>query len=250
MKKQFQILAATLITVAFISCSKGDIDIPEKQQIPAEEQTAPNKPGGPFTIDPLSVGLKGWFKFNNNLKDAAGKLQDGVQWPLKRTGVIYATDRKGSPNAAVKLDGNYAIIFPAVPQQDNTSMSIWIKRGGVYPDATIISPNGYGPRIDQNGDIFKGLVQNGWILPEVYSNNFYGGGWYHIVITFDGEEMKMYINGVLQGTYNDYPHSIGSGNYDYYLAATLQGFWSGYADDLRFYSRTLSSTDVQKLFNQ
>ena len=35
MKKQIQILAATFIAVAFIYCSKGDINIPENQQIPA-----------------------------------------------------------------------------------------------------------------------------------------------------------------------------------------------------------------------
>jgi len=27
-------------------------------------------------------------------------------------------------------------------------------------------------------------------------------------------------------------------------------FWKGIIDDLRYYSRTLSATDVQKLFNQ
>jgi len=248
MKKQFLILAITFITVVFISCSREKLEMPETPATTNEEISTSSSSIRPY-VDPLFKNLEGWFKFNKNLKDAAGKLQDGVQWPVKRTGVIYTTDRKGNPNAAIKLDGNYAIDFPDVPQQDNTSMSIWIKRAGIYPDATIISPNGYGPRIDQNGDIFKGLVQNGWILPEVYSNNFPDRGWYHIVITFNGVEMKMYVNGVLQGTYDDYPHSFESGNYHYFLATTLQGFWSGYADDLRFYSRTLTASDVQALYN-
>ena len=94
MKKQFQILAATFITVAFISCSKGDINIPEKQQIPAEEQTAANKSGGPITIDPLSIGLEGRFEFNSNLKDQTKQLADGIA--SRRGGASYGFDRKGN----------------------------------------------------------------------------------------------------------------------------------------------------------
>jgi len=246
MKKQISILAVTFITVAFISCKKENIGEPVIGQDVEEIQTKSST----IVRDPLALNLEGWFKFNQNLKDAKGKLKDGVQWPLKRTGVIYAADRHGNPNAAVKLDGSYAIDFPDVPQQNKTSLSIWIKRSGVYPDATIISPNGWGPRIDQNSYVFRGLVQNGWILPEVYSSVFLNPQWYHIVITFDGVEMKMYVNGVLQGSYNDNPHPFTPGNYHYFLASTLEGFWGGYADDLRFYSRTLTADDVTKLYQQ
>lgn len=247
MKKQLLILAA-ITAIVFSSCSKEKIEMPETS-VTAGDEVSTSSSSNRSYIDPLTINLEGWFKFNKNLKDATGKLQDGVQWPVKRTGVVYTADRKGNPNAAIKLDGNYAIDFPDVPQQNNTSMSIWIKRSVMYPDATIISPNGYGPRLDQNGYIFKGLIQNGWILPEVYSTINLNPRWYHIVITFNGTEMKMYVNGILQGTYNDYPHPFEAGKYHYFLATTLQGFWSGSADDLRFYSRTLTASDVQALYN-
>lgn len=250
MKKQFQILAATFITVAFISCSKEKIETLQSEQNKTEEISTSSSPSNRPYVDPLTINLEGWFKFNKNLKDASGKLPNGIQSPLKRTGVLYTTDRNGVLNSALKLDGNYAIDFPDVPQQNNTSMSIWIRRTTMFPDATIISPNGYGPRVDQNNYVFKGLVQNGWILPEVYSTVFLNSGWYHIVITFNGTEMKMYVNGVLQGTYDDNPHPFQSEKLHYWLGSTFGGFWQGYIDDLRFYSRELSDSDVQKLYNQ
>ncbi len=51
MKKQILILAATFITVAFISCSKEKIETPVTNQ-QGEEATAFNSPGRPIVIDP------------------------------------------------------------------------------------------------------------------------------------------------------------------------------------------------------
>lgn len=246
MKKQF-LFTAVIISGILFSCTKEKIETP---QTSTPEELAKASVPGPITLDPLSVDLDGWFKFNNNLKEASGKLPDGVQSPLMRTGVGYTTDRKGVANAALQLNGSYYVDFSQVTQQINSSLSIWIKRTTLFPDATIIAPNGWGERIDQNNYVFRGLVQNGWILPEVYSAAFINSGWYHVVVTFDGTMMKLYVNGKLQGTNSPYPHPYPNDKIHYTLGATLGGYWQGAIDDLRFYKRTLTDSDVTALYNQ
>ena len=246
MKKQFQILAATFITVAFISCSKESAEISEQQQMPAEEQTAPNKPGGPITIDPLSVKLDAWFTFNNHLKDATGKLADGVSigQPAK-----YITDRKGSRYSALKPDGSFYVKIFNVPQQTNTSISVWVKTADLNQNKGIVSGNTQGLFVVQNPNKYVGaltLIPPGGIsittaLPKDIVNN----AWHHIALTYDGAAMKFYFDGVLSATSN-LSGSIAASLANYIIA---NGFWKGAVDDLRFYSRTLSATDVQKLFN-
>ena len=243
MKKQIQILAATFITVAFISCSKQEM--PVQQQMPAEEQTTPNKPGEPITIDPLSVKLEGWFKFNNNLKDATGKLADGVSigGPAK-----FITDRKGNRYSALKPDGSFQVRILNVPQLTNHSISVWVKTADMAQNKGIVSGNEHGLFVVQNPDKYVGglkLVPPGGIsvttaLPTDIVNN----GWHHLAVTYDGNAMKFYFDGALTGTTN-LPGGIDNSLVDYLVA---NGFWKGAVDDLRFYRRTLSATEVQKLF--
>ena len=246
MKKQFQILAATFVTVAFISCSKESAKISERQQMPAEEQTAPNKPGGPIIIDPLSVKLDAWFTFNNHLKDATGKLADGISigQPAK-----YITDRKGNRYSALKPDGSFYVKIFNVPQQTNTSISVWVRTADLSQNKGIVSGNTQGLFLVQNPNKCIGgltLVPPGGIsittaLPKDIVNN----AWHHIALTYDGTAMKFYFDGVLTGTTN-LTGSIGASLANYIVA---NGFWKGAVDDLRFYSRTLTTTDVQKLYN-
>ena len=252
MKKQFRILAATFITVAFISCSKGDVNIPETQQMPAEEQTAANRPGGPIVIDPLSVRLEGWFTFDNHLKDVTKQLPDGKQYPASRIGPSYTTNRKGIANSAVKLDGNHYISLANVPQQANTSLSVWIKRSLLNVDDEILTPNGRGPYVHQDDARFAGGIITSITGAQVKSGAINDLLWHHIVVTYDGTFAKLYIDGALVGTNNN-PQTFIDDIVEYTIGLTSEypdSYWKGAIDDLRFYSRALTATDVQKLFGQ
>jgi hypothetical protein len=248
MKKQFQILAATFITVAFISCSKETI---ENQHVGYNEEitTQSNRPGQPIVIDPLSVKLEGWFPFNGTLKDKTNKLPDAV--PTTR-GYIFGGDRKGNLKSAMYFDSTYALKISNVPQQTNTSLSVWVKF--VYQSQfsrRFVGPNtGPGPAVVQKDDRYLGVVEidtygafgnsSGWV-----TNDY----WHHLAVTYDGTAIKFYTDGVLKSTYNK-TGSISPTEVQYILGRDLLGRnWRGYIDELRFYSRTLSASDVQKLYN-
>lgn len=246
MKRQIQILVTAMITVVVISCNKEHGEILENQQMPAEEQTAPNKPGGPITIDPLSVKLDGWFTFNNHLKDATGKLADGVSIG---SAAKYITDRKGNRYSALKPDGSFYVKIFNVPQQTATSISVWVRTADLGQNKGMISGNTQGLFVVQNPNKYVGgltLVPPGGIsISTALTKDIPNSGWHHIALTYDGTAMKYYFDGALTGTTN-LPGSISASLTNYIVA---NGLWKGAVDDLRFYSRTLNATEVQQLFN-
>jgi hypothetical protein len=74
--------------------------------------------------------------------------------------------------------------------------------------------------------------------------------WYHLAVTYDGESLKAYRDGVLitentvpSGTPTSEPNSLKFGRH----AAAAQ-FFTGTIDEVRVYHRALSAVDVQELF--
>ena len=247
MKKQNVILAVTILTIAFISCSKQNMDVSKKQQPVAEEQTAVDRTGsGNITINPLLNKLEAWYTFDGHLKDATGKLADGVSIGQAAK---YIADRKGKRNSALNPNGSFYVKIFNVPQQTATSLSVWVRSADLSQNKGIVSGNAQGPFVIQNPDKFVGgltLVPPGGIsVTTALSNDIMNNAWHHLAVTYDGNTVKFYFDGALAGTSN-LPGSISATLVNFLVA---NGFWKGAVDDLRFYSRTLSSTEVQKLYN-
>ena len=246
MKKQFQILAATFITMAIVSCTKERMDMQQTPQTNEEIVTSNSSSGG-LVINPLNVNLEGSFQFDNNLKDQTKKLADGI--PTTRV-ATYTTDRKGNLKSALYFDSTYGIKIKSVPQQTHTSLSVWIKPAHVWASGLsyIAAPSAYGPVMNHISNLLSGGVVMNSTIPggTFYFNNT---GWRHLVVTYDGVDLKFYVNGVLVDTNNE-PGYIPTSVSEYFIGYLI-GFnkWKGGIDDLRFYSRTLTPTDVQKLYN-
>lgn len=255
MKKQFQILAVTFITVAFISCSKEKVAIPEPPVATNEEISTSNSSNRPY-VDPLTIGLDGRYTFDKHLKDVTRQQDDGKASPIIRGVPIYTYDRKGNANAALKFDGNYYVMIQDVPVQQNMSLSVWVKRTADYPGGapSIIRHNSTGISLMQDEDAFwaRVLCYTNSETSSIYSNDFIDQAWHHIVITYAADEMTMYVDGQLQ-TKSSNVFTV-TDVMTKYLLGYAHGYggqyWKGIIDDLRFYSRTLSANDVQKLFNQ
>lgn len=247
MKKQFQIIAITFIA-AFISCSKEKIGMPEAPVTANDEiSTTSSSSAARQIVDPLKIGLEGWFTFNANLKDQTKKLPDAVS--SKRV-ASFIYDRKGISNAALKLDSTYFLKLTKVPQQTNTSISVWIKYGNEVPYCAFIRPTIAGAGFAQ---YFNKKISGQIHTPNTHSavSTDQNNSWHHLVVTFDGTVIRLYIDGSLNVTaiHSD-TGGFGPLLTDYIIGKhTTDTFWRGYIDDLRFYSRTLSSTDVQNLYN-
>ena len=244
MKKQILILSVVTVSMVLFSCSKESLDMPTNEQANNEEMVAPNRPA----IDPLSVRLEGWYTFDRTLKDQAQKLPNAFS---SGKSVSYDTDRKGKPSGAISFTGSYHLSIDNVPQQTNTSISIWVKYSNPFNSTRGVVYGLRGPNVVQvNNEMFAAIVDD---------SSFTNGGttglhvldnsWHHVVITSDGSTIKIYTDGNLKTTVN-YPAIITPTKITYTVGAEADYpyNWKGSVDDLRFYSRTLTATDVKALY--
>ena len=246
MKKQFQILAATFIMVAFISCSREKIETPVTNQ-PTEEATKPG--GGGIVINPLSVGLLGRYEFNGTLKDTTGKLEDA--WSTNGR-VIFTTDRKGQANKAIRFNGVYGIDIYDIPYTpDKASVSLWVKDDiveGPYWNRMMGSSHAFN--FIQNENSFNCSFQKfGYGIIQSVSTAPIDGQWHHLAATRDNTSLKLYIDGVLIGTAPSPAESLLGALHSYCLAYGGGSYWVGSIDDVRFYKKVLSPAEVTALKN-
>lgn len=123
--------------------------------------------------------------------------------------------------------------------------STWANRAGLF---------------GQNDAIEFGILSWGtlhfWSSGGVNINaevNLEVGEWYHIAVTGDSEFACIYVNGepvnfswtgVSNYGYSDYPFTIGARTFD-----PSSGEFDGDIDEVLFYTKALSSSDVQSLYN-
>lgn len=247
MKKEILILATVFSTLVFVSCSKEGVMPEGTTHLNDEIVTSSNASKNLPVINPLYLNLEGWFTFDNNLKDKTGKLADGIS---TSRGIIYTTDRKGNTKSALYLDGSYGVDISNVIQQTNTSLSVWVKYSALASHY-LVTPNGSGPALDQMNNKYFGVVGIQAFGTDGVVSGILDNNWHHLVITFDGVYIRFYIDGALAGT-KLFNSAIAQVFVKYRLGYRPEqaGFWKGSLDDLRFYSRTLSASDVASLYNQ
>jgi len=246
MKKQFQILATTIISIAIVSCSKQGVEKPETAQNVTEEISTTSSSSSLRTApDPLNDGLDGWFTFDQTLADKTKKLRSATV--LLGRAPSYVNSRLGAKGYALHLDSSYYLKIFKVPQKTNTSISLWMKYGNVVPYIPFLHPLVAGAGIGQNGKTIVGQINT-----PLSNAAFFGEqseAWHHVVVTYDGSTVKLYIDGTLNGTASEQGRFNVLTDFMLGVDRKLETRWTGYIDELRFYSRTLTATDVQDLYN-
>ena len=252
MKKQFLVLTTAIVSLVIVSCSKEKTEMDQPVSNPAAEENASSNAAQERTVvDPLTVNLDGWFTFNDNLKDVTKKLPDGV--PTTR-GVIYTYDRHGIYHNAIKFNGSYGVKLFKVPQQPHASVSVWVQCANLnYGTGRMIlrpKSGGDGIGLSKVGSQIHGSVQTLSFGSMGISAGDVNNGWHHFVVTFDDLYLRIYKDGVLVNSTlcgATYPLTLEDYFVGYY--PNPAEWFEGAVDDLRFYGRTLSASDVQKLYN-
>jgi len=212
--------------------------------------------------DPINNGLVAFYPFNGNAQDLSLFGNHGTV-----VGPSLTTDRFGNMNSAYYFDGiNDGIEIPrSTSLEPISAMSAcaWVLREA--------NPNVWNPvlskrysipdpynsySIDGGSDtnnrwmanICKGTVGS---QTSVFSQNPRPlNQWEFIVMTYDGQKLTMYINGVED---NSVPltGNIGYSSMDFYIGknTVFDQFFKGKIDDVRIYNRALSSCEVKYLYN-
>ena len=208
------------------------------------------------------------YTFNGTLNEATN-IAGAEFYSLNSTsGAIYNTDRHGNANGALTKLGNthnYRATLPALPVGTSPrTVSVWVKYNNIISTNHTFGLFFYGT---ENAGRGFGLQQrNNYITSYSYGYDYQSAtnernyiktatdpldGWYHYVMTFDGNTVKTYRNGklvidtvtsgwtTLSNLFYLGKHCAGMNQYDSYLF-----------DDLKIYNVALSEVQVKNNYIQ
>ena len=73
--------------------------------------------------------------------------------------------------------------------------------------------------------------------------------WYHVAFTYSNNDVKLYLNNQLVGSNTTYQANIPLSSEDYYIGNDSTSYMDGTIDDMKFYNRVITSTELSYLAN-
>lgn len=238
------------------------------RQTRSDNETASEACGG------ITDGLVACYPFDGNANDESGNGNDGTVY-----GATLAQDRFGNANSAYDFDGIDDYIFIKNSDSMNPkfiSISAWYfatKSFSGNGNNVIIhkpyirhSPPHYQWQLGIGGNqywrnnsdkfIFGGDVgiSSGRLFFWSGKNIASLGAWYHVVTSFDGNVLKLYVNGKLErfenapsfSEINEYATDIFIGKHGN-LSRQLD-YTPGIIDDISIYNRALTESEIKQLY--
>jgi hypothetical protein len=210
----------------------------------------------------INNGVFAFYPFNGNANDESGNFLNGnISGDLS-----FGLDRFGTAGKAAVFNGvNTKITVPNSPslRLPEGTWSVWIKPAGGTPYPYIIDQDTYGAHQDGHLELYPDNSVSFCIEDDIiggYTRVRTDAGaapqdqWTNIVVTWGGEGMKIYINGMLISA-NGYTKGItspgdlvvGSNFADYQNPGAP--WFNGSIDDIRIFNRALSPAEIQALYS-
>ncbi|MCJ7777247.1 MAG: LamG domain-containing protein [Sedimentisphaerales bacterium] len=198
--------------------------------------------------------LVGWWKLDDSCGTTAidssnygnnGTLLGDPKWVPGRIG------------GALNLDGtnDYVDCGSAAVFNINgaITLSAWVKTN----DAGNGQHNSYVTKGDHSyaikhfsGNSIEFFIYDGdWIATTFSVDSSFNGVWHHLAGTYDGTQVKLYIDGELRNT-KDHVGPIASNAYNVNIGADSEKadrFYNGVIDDVRIYNRALSGAEITSI---
>lgn len=221
---------------------------------------------------PWSVGqnVVAYYPFNGNANDQSGNNRNP-----SHNGAMLTTDRFGNANSAYfftgATNGHIEYSSTGLPETNRT-ISLWFQSADLSSKPTLLSYGGNGCATVLLMAINSSTTGN-YPSPQYLvtghcnTNNItYAypteplNDWYHWVLTINGSEQKIYINGELKSTQITYSGSTYTTNRELAFGVATYidglapytdgnlGYFNGKLDDIRIYDAALSITQVQQLY--
>jgi len=211
----------------------------------------------------LTNGLVAYYPFNGDAIDASGNGNDGLV-----QGATLTTDRFGVANRAFYFDGATSrIVIPETifaATNAEWTVSVWVTPASSTSTNQEVILQKSGHNGSMTFEIKSGIVNFG---PKLAAS---GGTWYlatspitlntthHLVGVYKrGLQIELYLDGLLKDSQPVPPSDLfldvafplvsAIGIYDF-TPAPYDAF-KGIIDDVRFYTRTLTPSEVQQLYN-
>ncbi|MES3030873.1 MAG: LamG-like jellyroll fold domain-containing protein [Patescibacteria group bacterium] len=211
----------------------------------------------------ITTGLVGYWDLDDGSGTSAEDLTGNGYTGTTVGGPAWITGKFGQ---ALYLDGantlGQSVGIPSISNSNTYSVSLWVKHDAVNGDASdqtifilgvcVLLWDGGGPQRLRSyglGTYPDSEMNYSWDAPASSAT------WNHIVVTSDesGNISHFYFNGVdvdqaiYQGC-NTYG-STGSFTVGQHVDYATERDWAGGVDEVRLYSRALTSSDVTELYN-
>ena len=213
-------------------------------------------------------GLVAYYKFSGNTQDSSGNSNDGINF-----GATPTTDRFGNGNSAYRFDGvsNYMLIPRSTTLEPTQAVSLcaWI-----YAES---NNSQWLPILDKRWNTTNdpwssyGMYTTSGNTPAPFTNRYFNGfsngiagtgkncvstssaatnSWVFLVSTYDGANIKLYVNGVLESTVA-MTGALGYSSMDMYIANNSEGtqWFKGAIDDITIYNRAISQNEITNMYN-
>jgi len=210
------------------------------------------------------ANLVGWWRGESNATDNAGvnngTLENGAAFTVGAVGQAFSFDGVNDhvrvPDASdlrfTSAMTAEAWVFPTSIGSDQHIFSKWDIVGGINQRsyALAISSAGYAYIIGSPNGTATGYTV-------VYSSATVPiNQWTHIAGTYDGSNLKIYINGTLDNSAS-YSGGIFAGTDDLGIGGAVGGGsvgavvspFAGLIDEASLYNRALSGSEIQSIFN-
>ena len=197
----------------------------------------------------LSLGLAAQFNLDGNALDSSG---NGINGTVPND-ITWTTDRFGNPYSAINFGttGEGVLGTGLNLANSSSSVSLWIEKnyvGDLYNGGWILRVGDSG----NTGQAMNICVDYGQSIRYSFYNDDFdvnspillANTWYNIVCTFDNttDQRNIYVNGNLVAT--DTANNGFSGDSSFGF-----GFQNVNLDNLSFYNRVLTPTDVQAIYS-
>lgn len=209
-------------------------------------------------VSNIPEGFIARYSLNGNAEDASEFQNHAVT----QGDVFTVSNRNGYENSAMSLrpSSNMYLADETLLNPENITISVWVSAyeysgtliNNQHPWRSIVNKwhwfSGYYLGINPAGHLRWNV--NGRIIE--MDTAFPIGEWTHIAATYDGLNLKLYINGEHYGSYqysggiqpNDAPFTIGqqsnySGEY---------GSFQGAIDEVVIYDRALDTHEIRQLY--
>ncbi|PIN88978.1 hypothetical protein COU60_04865, partial [Candidatus Pacearchaeota archaeon CG10_big_fil_rev_8_21_14_0_10_34_76] len=203
-----------------------------------------------------------YYNFDGNVDDFSGRapLRNG-EWQRNLSSGMEPYDGEyvnGISGQAGVFPATYIenVKVPNVEElrgMNELTISVWAKKAIVPWTGNVLGKYGhYGIRFDDN-DVVFGVSTTGGDSGSITGNDIADGGWHHYAFTYDGSEMRAFVDGVVIGndsangtvkdeTYDSWAYRVGS--------AGLGGYdpLNGSIDELKMYDRALSDGEIDIIF--
>lgn len=218
----------------------------------------------------LNDGLVAYYPFNSNANDESGTANNGIV-----NGATLSLDRFENQDSAYSFNGmNNFIEIPNAASLNPSAVTVatWFSikdflTGGSWCNnqwqILLFKKNSLGANFEYfvvavgngidnvRGQITVGTASASGQQVGAYSSEIVEPNkWYHVAATITSEEIRLYVNGVLQDTRaTGFP--LDHGDRPLFFGRTgewCEGYLNGSLDDVRIYNRALSESEIQELY--